>query len=93
MPSIFLSDRQLGPRGDSSAPSSGVHPFALFICAIVFLGASWVAVGLRIWTRARLIRSFSWDDGTIIVANVSGQRIVLISHAFLKRKSHCCPLL
>jgi hypothetical protein len=41
------------------------------IVLVGVLGAvAWFAVGLRIFTRAYLIRSFGWDDATMIIALV-----------------------
>jgi len=38
--------------------------------AIAFLVATWVFVSLRIWVRTYMIRSFGWDDATMVLANV-----------------------
>jgi len=44
--------------GDRSAPIWGV--------GISFFVISWVAVGLRIWVRAGMIKSFGADDWTMV---------------------------
>lgn len=44
--------------GDRSAPIWGV--------GIAFFVITWVAVGLRIWVRACMIRSFGIDDWTMV---------------------------
>jgi hypothetical protein len=43
---------------DRSAPIWGV--------GITFFAVSWVAVGLRIWVRAGMIKSFGADDWTMV---------------------------
>jgi hypothetical protein len=35
---------------------------------------AWIAVGLRIYTRSRILRSMGWDDYTMILALVSSWR-------------------
>jgi hypothetical protein len=44
--------------GDRSAPIWGV--------GIAFFVISWVAVGLRIWVRAGMIKSFGADDWSML---------------------------
>jgi hypothetical protein len=42
----------------------------LTVCA-VFLGTAWITVGLRLWTRVRIVRAVGWDDGWMLVSIVS----------------------
>ena len=47
------------------------HPRSLIVVAAILIGVTWIAVALRVWTRSRMIRSFGWDDTTILITNVS----------------------
>jgi len=48
--------------------------------AISFLAVAWISLGLRLWTRAGIVRNMGYDDWTIIVATgiFSGLCIELI---------------
>lgn len=47
----------------------------LLITVSIFLALSWVAVTLRTYTRAYLIRSFRTDDWIMLLAQVSATNI------------------
>ena len=38
--------------------------------AIIFLVLSWITVGLRVWVRAGMLRSFGLDDWTMVVTQL-----------------------
>lgn len=44
---------------------------ALLVTAITFLALSWIAVILRVWTRAILMKSFLLDDWFMLASQVS----------------------
>jgi hypothetical protein len=53
-------------------PIQRVSTSNLPIFLVAVLGTlSWLIVGLRIFTRAYILRSFGWDDATMIIALVS----------------------
>ncbi|KAF1344392.1 hypothetical protein BDV97DRAFT_361567 [Delphinella strobiligena] len=45
----------------------GDRPHHLSVTCAAFLALTWTAVILRVWVRAHLIRSFGWDDWTILL--------------------------
>jgi hypothetical protein len=47
-------------------------PIALIF---IFLGLSWITVGLRMWTRRWIMRSTGWDDRVMVVALVCMSRL------------------
>jgi hypothetical protein len=48
--------------GDRSAPIWGV--------GIAFFIITWISVGLRVWVRAGMIKSFGPDDWTMVVTQL-----------------------
>jgi len=58
-----------GP-GIPDAANLGDRPLVMSRVAIAFLVLTWTAVFLRVYVRAVLIRSFGWDDWTIIFTSV-----------------------
>lgn len=57
----------MATHNDTSLSDRGQREKAV---AIAFLVATWVFVSLRIWVRTCMIRSFGWDDATMVLANV-----------------------
>ena len=47
-------------------PGGNVH-----VIAAVMLALTWASIGLRLWTRAVIVRSFGWDDITALITQVS----------------------
>jgi len=58
-----------GP-GIPDAANLGDRPFVMSRVATAFLVLTWTAVILRVYVRTVLIRSFGWDDWTIIITLV-----------------------
>ena len=48
----------------------GTRPNSMIYVSVAFLALTWTAVTLRVWVRAYMIRSFGWDDGTMVLALV-----------------------
>ena len=48
----------------------GSGPTRLVNVGIAFLSIAWLAVVLRVWARAIIIRTFGWDDWTILLTMV-----------------------
>lgn len=46
------------------------HGTSILINSAVFLGLAWVTVGLRFYTRVRIVRAIGWDDGSMLVTTV-----------------------
>lgn len=40
----------------------------MFQVSVAFLVLAWIAVGLRVYVRASVLRSFHWDDWLILLA-------------------------
>lgn len=49
--------------------TQGKAPEVLAV-ALIFLCLSWVTVGLRVWVRAGMLRSFGWDDWTMVLTQL-----------------------
>lgn len=49
----------------------GSGPWQLVNVSIAFLAITWFSVALRVWARAGIIRSFGWDDWTILLTMVN----------------------
>jgi hypothetical protein len=41
------------------------------VLPVILLLITWLIFSLRIWTRARIIKFFGWDDKAMVVAIVS----------------------
>ena len=53
----------------------GQVPHLQIVVLVTIIGSiACVAVGLRIWTRTVILKSFGWDDILMIVALVSYQK-------------------
>lgn len=46
---------------------------AVYIVVAVFLGTAWLAVALRMWVRAWMIKSFGPDDWAMVFTIVAGK--------------------
>jgi hypothetical protein len=66
-----MSIFDLAHQDEVQIPISMVDGSHTSIVLVTILGTfSWLIVGCRIYTRIFLIRSFGWDDATMIVALV-----------------------
>jgi hypothetical protein len=53
----------------------GVAPPVNVVAIVTILGSlSCLVVGLRVWTRTVILKSFGWDDILMVIALVSYQR-------------------
>ncbi|KAF2660064.1 hypothetical protein K491DRAFT_589929 [Lophiostoma macrostomum CBS 122681] len=52
---------------DASLSSRGAQQANV---AIAFLVLAWIFIVLRVWTRTYVIKSFGWDDSTMILAGI-----------------------
>jgi hypothetical protein len=69
---FFLSGSVMENPGVDLSETNGTR---LLITISIFLALSWVAVTLRNYTRAYLIRSFRTDDWIMLIAQVSARNI------------------
>lgn len=49
----------------------GSIPHSLFSGTVAILAIVWVSAALRVYVRSVMMRSFGWDDWTIMLATVS----------------------
>jgi hypothetical protein len=53
----------------------GSIPQTLFSATVAVLSVAWFSVILRVYVRSVMMKSFGWDDWTIMLAIVSVERI------------------
>jgi hypothetical protein len=53
----------------------GSIPQTLFSATVAVLSLAWFSVILRVYVRSAMMKSFGWDDWTIMLAIVGVERI------------------
>lgn len=60
----------LSPREEAIGPKEAFRNLTLLPVIVVSLVLSYVAVGLRLWTRGYMKKILGWDDFCIVIAQV-----------------------
>ncbi|EME47215.1 hypothetical protein DOTSEDRAFT_166073, partial [Dothistroma septosporum NZE10] len=63
-----------------NAPDSTTARNGVFATVAIFLLSAWTTMGLRLWVRILMVRSFGWDDALLLVAAIgfTGYCIIVV---------------